>query len=82
MEAAQHPVADRDPLDAVAGLEHRADVLVADREALLDRNPAVVDVEVGAADPAGLDPDQRLVGGGYLGLGLLLDPDLVREPGR
>ena len=77
MEAAEHPVADGDPLDVVAGRQHRADELVADREARLDRDPAVVDVEVGAADPARLDPDQRLVGGADLGIGLLLDPDLA-----
>ena len=82
VEAAEHAVADGDPLDVVAGLEHRADELVADREARLDRHPAVVDVEVGAADPARLDPDQRLVGGADLGIGLLLDPDLARAPGR
>ena len=77
VEAAQHAVADRDPLDVVAGGEHRADELVADREALLDRHPAVEDVQVGAADPARLDPDQRVVSGGQLGIGLLLDPDLA-----
>ena len=77
VEAAEHPVADGDPLDVVAGRQHRADELVADREARLDRDPAVVDVEVGAADPARLDPDQGLVGGADLGIGLLLDPDLA-----
>ncbi len=45
----------RDPLDLLAGRAHRADELVADREAGLDRHPAVVDVQVRAADPARLD---------------------------
>ena len=70
-------VADGDPLDVVAGRQHRADELVADREARLDRHPAVVDVEVRAADPARLDPDHRIVGGDDLGIGLLLDPNLL-----
>jgi hypothetical protein len=34
-------------------------------------------VEVGAADPARLDPDKRLVGGSDLGIRLLLDPDFA-----
>ena len=77
MKAAEHAVADGDPLDVGAGGEHRADELVADREALLDRHPAVEDVKVGAADPARLDADERVVGRPQLGLGLLLDPDLA-----
>ena len=71
------PTATRSTL--VPDREHGADELVADREARLDRHPAVVDVEVGAADAARLDPDQRLVGGADLGVGLLLDPDLARS---
>ena len=75
---AQDAVALGDLADVVAGREHGADVLVADREAGLDRDPAVVDVQVGAADPGRLDPDHGLVGRGHLGLGLLLDPHLAR----
>ena len=45
-------------------------------EALLDRDPAVVDVEVGAAHAARLDPDDRLVGRAQLGLGHVVDPHL------
>ena len=77
MEAAEHPVADGHALDLVADRQHGADELVADREAGLDRHAAVVDVEVGAADAARLDLDDRLVGGRQLGIGLLLDPDLA-----
>ena len=76
-KVAEHPVADRDPLDVVPDRQHRADELVADREARLDRHPPVVDVEVGATDPARLDPDQRVVGGDDLRIGLLLDPNLL-----
>ena len=78
MEAAEHAVADADALNILTGGQHRADELVPDREAGLDRDPAVVDVEVGAADAARLDPEQDLVGGADLGIGLLVDPDLVR----
>ena len=69
VEAAEHAVADGDPLDLVARRQHRADELVADREARLDRHPAVVDVEVGAADAARLDADDRVVGGASSGSG-------------
>ena len=55
VEAAEHAVADAHARDVVAGREHRADELVADREARLDLDPAVVDVQVRAADPARLD---------------------------
>ena len=55
LKAAEDPVADGEALDAVAGGDDRADVLVADREALLDLHAAVVDVQVRAADAGGLD---------------------------
>ena len=77
VEAAEHAVALGDALDVGSGGEHRADELVPDREAGLDRHPPVVDVQVGAADPARLDPNQRVVGRGDLRIGLLLDPDLT-----
>ena len=79
VEAAKHAVADGDALDVGAGGEHRADELVPDREAGLDRHPTVVDVEVGAADPARLDPHHRVVGSDKLRIGLLLDPNLARS---
>ena len=65
--------------DLVAGREHRADVLVADHEAGLDLDPPVVDVEVGAADSARLDPDHGVVGGDRLRIRPLLDPHLSRR---
>ena len=57
---AEHPVAGLDAGHVVAGGEHRADELVADREPGLDLDPPVVDVEVRSADPAGLDPHDRV----------------------
>jgi hypothetical protein len=75
---AEHPVADRDPPDRVAGGCDRADVLVAEREALLDRDPPVVDVEVRAANAACLDPDDRLVCRAELGLRHVVDTHLAR----
>ena len=68
LEAAQHTVADRHVLDLVAGCHHPADVLVPDREAGLDLDAPVVDVEVRPAHPAELDLDHRV--GGRLGLRL------------
>ena len=78
VEAAEHAVADGDPLDVVASRQHGPDELVPDREARLDRHPPVVDVEVRPADPARLDPHHRVVGGTELRIGLLLDPNLAR----
>src|SRR4029077_16870541 len=75
--AAQDPVAHSHPLDLGTGGEHRADELVPDREAGLDRHPPVVDVEVGAANPARLDPHQGVVVGNDLRIGLLLDPNFA-----
>ena len=66
-----------DARDLVARREHRADELVADREAGLDLHAAVVDVQVGPADAGRLDPHDRVVGGLELGLGLVLDAHLV-----
>ena len=74
---AEHPVADRDLAHGVAGGDHDSHVLVADHEARLDRDPAVVDVEVGAADSRRLDPDHGIVGGRGLGLRALLHPYLA-----
>ena len=62
VEAAEDPIPLGDPLDVVTDREHGADELMSDREPDLDRDAAVEDVEVGAADPARLDPDQGLVG--------------------
>ena len=69
VEAAEHAVADGNPVDGVADRQHRADVLVADRRPRLDRDAPVVDVEVGAADPRRLDRDDRLVGRSMTGSG-------------
>ena len=68
LEAAQHPVPDRHAARPVAGGHDRADVLVPDREAGLDLDAPVVDVQVRPAHPAELDPHDRV--GGRLGLGL------------
>jgi hypothetical protein len=73
---AQHPVGDRDLADRVAGGDNRPHVFVTDHEAGLDRHAAVIDVEVGAADPRRLDSNHHVVGGGELGLRSLVDPDL------
>ena len=75
---AQHAVADRDARHLVADRNHLADVLVADDEAGLDLDAPVVDVEVRAADPAGLDADDRVVGRQQLGLLDLVDLHLAR----
>src|SRR4029077_8215646 len=56
-----------------------ADELVPDREPRLNRHSPMEDVQIGAADPARLDPHHRIVGGNQLRVGLLLDPNL---PGR
>ena len=74
---AEHAVALADAADAVARGDHGADVLVADHEPGLDRDPTVVDVQVRAADAARLDADDRLVGAGQLGLGDLVDAHLA-----
>ena len=74
---AEHPVADRHPGHLVAGGDHLADELVADHEPGLDLHPPVVDVEVRAADPARLDPDDRVVRRQQLGLGDIVELDLA-----
>jgi hypothetical protein len=76
VKAAEHAVADRNALDVGAGGKHRADELVPDREAGLDRDLAMEDVEVGAADPARLHPNQRVIARRQLGSRLLVDLDL------
>ena len=63
----------------VAGRDDGADVLVADREARLDGDAAVVDVQVAAAHAGGLDADDRVVGGLQLGVGALVDAHLARR---
>ncbi len=79
VKAAEHAIADGGALDVVAYGEHRADELVADREAGLDRDAAVVDVKIRAADAARLDPDDRVLGMLQLGLGDLLHEHLARS---
>ncbi len=77
LEAAEDAVADRDARDRVAGGDDLADELVADREALLDPHAPVVDVQVGPADPAGEDADDRVVRRDQLGIGLLDQLDVL-----
>jgi len=55
-----------------------AERLVADHEARFDLDAPVVDVEVGAADPACLDADDRVVRRQQLGLRDILHLDLAR----
>ena len=78
LEAAQHAVPDGHALDLIAGRHDRADVLVSDREAGLDLDAPVVDVQVRAAHAAELDPHHRVGGGLRLGLGALLERDDAR----
>ena len=73
-EGAEHAVADGHPGHRVADRQHLADVLVADARPRVDRHAAVEDVEVGAADAARLDRDDRLVRIFEHRLGDLVDP--------
>ena len=75
--AAEHAVALRHLGHAVARRDHRADELVAEREARLDLDAPVVDVQVRAAHAGGLDAHDRVVALDQLGLGPLLDPHLA-----
>src|SRR4029077_17617337 len=61
----------------VAHRDHGPDVLVADREARLDRDPAVVDVQVRPADARRLDADDRVGRRLDLGIRLLGEGDLA-----
>jgi hypothetical protein len=61
----------------VARGDDTAHELVPDREARLDGVAAVVDVQVRAADPRGLDPHDRVVGLLELGLGNVVDTNLA-----
>ena len=77
--AAQHPVALGHLRHAVAGGDDRADELVADREARLDLDAPVVDVQVRPAHAGRLDPHDRVVALEQLGLGPLVHPHLARR---
>jgi len=77
VEAAEHPVARTDAGDVIADSEDRPDELVADREPRRDLHAPVVDVQVGSADPARLDRDDRVVTRQQLRFGLVLDPHLA-----
>ncbi len=61
VKAAQDPVSGRRARYLVAHRHDRAHELVAEREAGLDLDPPVGDVEIRAAHAAGLDPDDRRV---------------------
>ena len=78
VEAAEHPVADRDARDRVARSDDGAYVLVPDREARFDGHAAVVDVQVRAAHAARLNANDCVFGIDRLGLGALLDADHAR----
>ena len=76
VKAAEHALADLGALELGADLKNGADELVPDREPLLDRDAAVVDVQVRAADPARGDLHDHVVGMLQLRLGHVLDRDL------
>jgi hypothetical protein len=78
-EGAENAVALLDAAHCVARLEDRPHVLVPEREAGLDLDPPVIEVEVGAADAGRLDPHDRLVRRAHVGVGLLLYPHLFRR---
>ncbi len=63
--------------DRLARGDDRPHELVTEREAGLDLDAAVVDVQVGAADAGGLDANDRVVALDQLGLRPLLQPDLA-----
>ena len=75
--AAQDAVALGDVGHAVARGDDSPDELVPEREARLDHDSAVVDVQVGAADAGGLDADDGVVALDQLRLGAFLDTDLA-----
>ena len=75
--AAQHAVALGHVGHAVARRDDGPDELVPEREARLDHDPAVVDVQIGAADAGRLDAHDGVVALEQLRLGALLDPDLA-----
>jgi len=79
VEAAEHAVAGGQQLHAVADGRDRPDVLVPDREAGLDLDTPVVDVQIRAAHAGRLDPHDGIAGLQRLGLGALLDG---HDPGR
>ena len=70
-------VAGLDAGDLVARLDDGADELVADREPGLHLHAPVIDVEVRAADAAGLDRDHRVVAGLELRLRPFVDLHFV-----
>jgi hypothetical protein len=77
-EAAEHAVALGHLRNAVARRHDGADELVSEREAGLDHDAPVVDVQVGTADAGCFDADDRVVALEQLGLGALLHLDLAR----
>jgi hypothetical protein len=77
LEGAGNAVAHRGPGHRIAGFDHRPDVLVADRETRLDVEAAIVDMEVGPADPGGLYPQDGVTRRLDLRNRPILDPDLT-----
>ena len=74
---AEYTVALGDLGHAFAGRGHGAHELVPEREAGFDGHPAVVDVQIRAADAGGLHAHHRVVALQQLGLGPLLDSNLA-----
>jgi hypothetical protein len=77
LEGAGDTVADPDPGHRVARFDHRPHILVADREARLDVEAAVIDVKVRAADPGGVDPQDSVTRRLDLRNRPILDPDIT-----
>ena len=75
MESAEDAIAHRHTRDGVAGRDDRSDVLVPDCEPRVDLDAPVVDVQIRAAYPGGLDAYDGVVGGDRLRIGTLLDGD-------
>ncbi|GDY47491.1 hypothetical protein SANT12839_083730 [Streptomyces antimycoticus] len=75
----QHPVAGPDLADIGTGLDDLADPLVAEHPAGADaRQLAAEDMQIGAADGRGVDPDDGVGGGLEFGVGHLLPGGLLR----
>jgi hypothetical protein len=76
VERQAHHVADLDPVDAAADLDHLAQVLVPEDLSFFHIGTALVHMQVTAADVGGRDPDQRVGRPLDPGVRYLIDRDL------